>query len=188
MLLICQNMLADGYRRMYNVKNKKYEYTGKTLFDSNIKIVRREIKKIEDINKLKELSRKEKNRYDRIGFHEAVNERISKIEKYNRVIEKGVIDIHILDKLVNDVPYCDRDRTKKNFSKDVRVTVLKRDSSTCQLCRDTSTDLICHHIIPNGPGTSDNLIMLCGSCHVIVHTLLRKKGYKYYRPKRMAWY
>ena len=73
-------MLADGYRRMYNVKNKKYEYTGKTLFDSNIKIVRREIKKIEDINKLKELSRKEKNRYDRIGFHEAVNERISKIE------------------------------------------------------------------------------------------------------------
>jgi len=168
------------------MKERPYKYSGKTLFDSNLEVVQRKIKYICDIDELKKLSEEEKKHYDRVGFHGKVKARVVEIEKQNKITKEGLIDLDVFDRLVNNVPWCDIGKGRESLTDEIRSKVFERDNQTCQLCRGNSNDAMihCHHIIPNGSATEDNLITLCTFCHDKIHMFLSKKGYRYYKPRR----
>jgi len=89
-------------------------------------------------------------------------------------------DYDLLVKLVRDVPdNLDWDKEKEKVPKNVDVRVRVRDGNRCRLCGrggDGERRLIVHHIIPNGNAEMDNLILLCGRCHAVVHELLAIAG------------
>jgi hypothetical protein len=56
----------------------------------------------------------------------------------------------------------------------LKLIVVKRDNSTCQMCFNKITNPICHHILPVrvAPDRVDdlnNLICLCRACHIKAH-------------------
>jgi len=170
--------------------SKKHNYSGKTLFDSKLEDVKKEIKCISDIDKLKKLSETEKNLLDRPGFHNAIQFRIEEIEEQHRIVKEGLIDINMFDRLVNKIPWFNADMEKQLYDKELRDAVFKRDSDACQLCKGNCGygNLHCHHIIPNGPATMANLITLCVFCHDKVHLFLSKKGYRYAKGYSRSWW
>ena len=163
---------------------KRPVYTGKTIFDSNLEIVGEKLQKINSIDKLEELSKEEKKHYNREGFYNKIKDRKNEIKEKERIMKEGIIDFEMLKKLLNDVPWYNEKKKKVNFNEKIRNNILKRDNNTCQLCKNNKVYLLCHHIIPNGSATDNNLIMLCETCHTLVHTLLKRKGYKYRRPPK----
>lgn len=92
------------------------------------------------------------------------------------------MDYDVLKRLIDNVPEKD-DRVKENFSEDTKEKVLERDGHICRACGKCD-GLKVHHIIPNGTADMSNLITLCFICHDYVHRQLRRKGYRYYIPKR----
>lgn len=160
-------------------------YTGETLFDSKLEDVKRELKYIDDIEELEKLISEEKKHFDRPGFYRTVNNRIDEIKEHQRIIREGLIDINMFDILVNKILWCRHDMEKENYNKELREAVYKRDNYTCQLCKGNSKNekLACHHIIPNGPVTMENLITLCYFCHDKIHLFLSKKGYRYAKKR-----
>jgi hypothetical protein len=49
--------------------------------------------------------------------------------------------------------------------------VKRRDGGKCVICRETHR-LFAHHVVPieqGGPDTDENLVALCGGCHLSVH-------------------
>lgn len=165
---------------------RPYRYSGKTLFDSNLESVQKKIDCIYDIDKLKELLEEEKKYYDRVGFYNKVKLRIAKIERQSRIMKEGLIDLDVFDRLVNKIPWCDPDKGREPLNNEIRSKVFERDNQTCQLCKGNSKVAMiqCHHVIPNGSATEDNLISLCPFCHDKIHMFLSKKGYRYYVPRR----
>jgi hypothetical protein len=74
-------------------------------------------------------------------------------------------------RLTKDIPgELDRKVKKERVEKDVRVQIVERDGSACQMCGlvdqygnprwDIPGKLALHHIIPNGSADPDNLITL----------------------------
>lgn len=60
--------------------------------------------------------------------------------------------------------------------KRIRVKILKRDNYECQNCNEDYKKLDVHHIIPRRielNNSSENLITLCGSCHISLENQLR---------------
>lgn len=89
----------------------------------------------------------------------------------------------LLLKLTRDIPNnLDITKSKEVIPKDVSEFIRNRDK-VCKLC-GSSKDLVVHHIIPNGPSTPDNLILLCRRCHYVVHLLLWVSG-KWKYPHRV---
>ena len=91
------------------------------------------------------------------------------------------IDYQLLLKLTKEVPTgLDTSKNKEQVTGETREEVMSRDKGSCRLCRvenpDGKTKMMIHHIIPNGPATLDNLVLLCYRCHMIVHDLLWKDG------------
>lgn len=69
-------------------------------------------------------------------------------------------------------PNVDLRRRKYEFVQ-VRPHIMERDAHACVCCGDRATQV--HHIVPlsHGGGNSpDNLIALCGACHVGFHPYL----------------
>ena len=79
----------------------------------------------------------------------------------------------------------DWNKSKEPISPEMRRMIYRRDNWTCQICWRTSASglsyiPIIHHIIPNGPATPENLILLCQRCHTIIHRVLYvTKRWKY---------
>lgn len=56
------------------------------------------------------------------------------------------------------------------FSKRTRDMIIERDEGRCRQCGAIGTEI--HHVFPkgrNGRGTFSNGILLCASCHRLVH-------------------
>ncbi len=175
---------------MKNEKKKTpFKYSGNTLFESNLETVKKKIQSISNINELKHLSEEESKYYDRPGFHNAVRSRIEEIETQNRIVTDGLIDIAVFDRLVNKIPWCDPEKEKEPLDKEIKEKIIQRDNHKCPLCKGNSNDdgLAVHHIIPNGPATEENLMLLCNFCHDKIHLFLSKKGYRYYKGQRYYW-
>lgn len=95
--------------------------------------------------------------------------------------------------LTRDIPENLDLRVKKTqITKTVRRQIIERDKSTCQICGlvcrygnpgfDVPGRLAIHHIIPNGPGTLDNVITICRYCHNAIHAILYASGKWRYVP------
>lgn len=59
-----------------------------------------------------------------------------------------------------------------------RLRILDRDSFTCQLCKDTETELHVHHTKYSGDpwnGRDSDLITYCKFCHAIVEYIKKDK-------------
>jgi len=83
----------------------------------------------------------------------------------------GCINWEVLLQLTKNIPNnLDKQKPREEIPGDVREYVKLRDK-ICRVC-GSSKDLVIHHIIPNGPSTPDNLILLCRRCHYVVHLLL----------------
>jgi len=102
------------------------------------------------------------------------------------ILECGTFDMHALkNPEVLDNPSLYQKGLKYGFY-NAKAYVLHRDKYTCQKCRGKSNDkrLHCHHIIFKSNGGSDeseNLIVLCKTCHKALHDeeiTLKKKGMK----------
>jgi len=88
-----------------------------------------------------------------------------------------MLDTTLIRKLVNEVPFYERNVKTTPFSKEVKLQIIKRDNETCKLC-NVDKEVIVHHVIPHGPATIENGISLCYKCHMIVHIYLKMfKGY-----------
>ena len=89
----------------------------------------------------------------------------------------STINLSILEKLVNDVPFAkENDNVRYPFLDETKKEIFKRDSNRCQMC--WNRDVVLHHINPHGPATKENGVTLCTMCHYIVHLYLRFiKGY-----------
>lgn len=88
--------------------------------------------------------------------------------------------LNLLDQLLNHVPFHQDGLVKETISKEMRKYVFERDSYTCRLCFSTYRQMYCHHIFPQGSADEDNLITLCVPCHIIIHILLKNKGYPFH--------
>lgn len=159
------------------------------VFDSPLIILKKEISQENNINKLMMLSSKEKKQLDRLGFHKLIRRRINiinyeaEINKYKeRFQQQGfLINLEVLDRIVNKVPWYDEEYNNREYVDDeTKNKVYIRDNNRCQLCGTERIKLLVHHIIPNYTADMDNLILLCKKCHTTVHSLLAKKGYRYY--------
>jgi ribosomal protein S27AE len=54
--------------------------------------------------------------------------------------------------------------------KEIRSEILRRDNKCCQVCGKPHSGQV-HHVIPRSQGGSnnfDNLMTLCGKCHMLV--------------------
>lgn len=63
-------------------------------------------------------------------------------------------------------------QTSERLDENLRIATLMRDGYQCQHCSQKNTRLEAHHIIytsQGGKDTLDNLITLCGKCHLKVH-------------------
>lgn len=88
----------------------------------------------------------------------------------------------VLSRLVDEVPLFDPVRVREPIPKRISDKVHVRDKA-CVVC-GSDKSLRVHHVVPNGPATPRNLVLLCRECHEFVHLKLAKKGYKFYRPWR----
>lgn len=114
---------------------------------------------------------------ERITYRIQIKKQINKL----LIIKNGVIDYDVLKKLVDDIPFHNPlFDNKENVSPLMKSIILDRDR-TCILCHGTSGNeyLDVHHVIPGTNANQDNLVLLCMSCHEIVHLLLKRKGYRY---------
>lgn len=64
----------------------------------------------------------------------------------------------------------------KDVTKKVRLEVYERDGGMCRLCKRQGEHI--HHIIPRSRAKSlinepSNLIVLCASCHNLVHSNMK---------------
>lgn len=101
--------------------------------------------------------------------------------------DKQEYNLELLLDLINRVPYgLDKKQKPEKLSKELRKEIEERDKMKCRVCGLESTwgnkgwgipgKLHCHHIIPNGPATQENLITLCVYCHDVVHLILYRMG------------
>gem|GEM_PF-3450487 len=59
---------------------------------------------------------------------------------------------------------------RRNHYRKLRRRILRRDKRVCQVCKRKGAGQI-HHIIPKSKGgkdTEENLITLCGPCHLLL--------------------
>lgn len=79
-----------------------------------------------------------------------------------------------------DLPECLDDNYKvTTLTKELRDTVYKEQNGLCWICKCKTTVPNTHHIKPDGPATRENLVMLCNTCHIWLHGLLKKYlGYR----------
>ena len=147
---------------------------GSTEYEFSCEKLKEHLEEIDDIKVLKEMRVVE----GRTTALRSIDERIRVIK-----INGGIfIDLEVFDKLVNKVPFGTRYYDRIPIAKTIQEKVFKRDHYTCRMCNGlVSRDTVCHHIIPSGKATLDNLVTICVVCHDIVHTFLGRKGYK--RPR-----
>jgi|GEM_PF-3299669 len=89
------------------------------------------------------------------------------------------LNLILLKKLVNDIPFYDSKQKNKPFSNSVKEKILKKYRFTCALCGSID-DVNAHHIEPQGSSSVSNGIVLCSMCHTIVHCYLKVfRNYKY---------
>lgn len=81
-----------------------------------------------------------------------------------------------------DVKYPDNQRFQGSSWQKKREQVIKRDLGNCQLCGCEGNEV--HHKVPyslTGDDSIDNLVLLCKSCHLHMHNIIRSSkedGYK----------
>ena len=86
-------------------------------------------------------------------------------------VNPKVISLNVTFNVGNDFPRL-KNVTRKEISQRVRIQVLDRDNSTCQLCGATIKDgvkLHVDHIVPiskGGTNDMDNLQTLCDKCNL----------------------
>ena len=102
-----------------------------------------------------------------------------------------MINYDKLKEILEAAPICDPERkdNKGTITDDIRKQILERDNHVCVICEKEKQKII-HHADPYGAATLENLYVLCFACHEYIHKILRKKGYKYYRPPtyRRGWF
>lgn len=89
-------------------------------------------------------------------------------------------------KITKDLPEFDKSNEKEEIPKEIREIIKQRDKNTCKLCGTEGSfghymsggagNIFIHHIIPNGASEPDNLLILCKTCHQLVHIMLYKLG------------
>lgn len=100
-----------------------------------------------------------------------------------------MINCEKLKEILEAAPICDPERKKNKgiIKEEVRKQILDRDNDRCVICENEDY-IIIHHKDPYGAATLENLVALCIVCHEYIHKLLRKKGYKYYKPQKYRYY
>jgi hypothetical protein len=137
----------------------------------SVKKLKEQIDVISDFNVLNKLLAKEQRKTGR----EIIKDRINRL----RIEKDGLIKLPIFDRLVNKIPYGNRDYVRTTIPKEIQDAIFKRDDNTCQLCKGVIKEsIVCHHIIPSGKAVEENLITLCSFCHDVIHMFLGRKGYK----------
>lgn len=100
------------------------------------------------------------------------------------------INMKVLRRLIKEPPLYseENDFGRKPISKEMGEYIHIRDRNTCQVCSTRGgNSLKVHHINPRGESTKNNLILICNDCHIFVHSLLRRKGYKYHIPRIISF-
>ena len=88
-----------------------------------------------------------------------------------------------LDFKSKDVKYPDKQRFQGSSWQKKREEVIERDSGKCQLCGNNGKEV--HHKVPyslTGDDSVDNLILLCKSCHLHIHNIIRSSKESDYKP------
>lgn len=91
------------------------------------------------------------------------------------VLEAGTFDAHLMKNpnLANEkVRHWGYQKGSNYGFENTKAKVLNRDNYTCQCCKTRKGNLHVHHIVYRSNGGSDeedNLIVLCKSCHDILH-------------------
>lgn len=141
--------------------------------NSNTETIKEIADEILDLEYLDIIKDFEKDGQDRESIYELLLRRSKKAR-----LELFGFDLNVLDMLLNHVPIYVEGK-KEPYSTEMRDYIYERDNYECRLCYSSWNGFHCHHIIPNGSASEDNLITLCLKCHEIVHRLLRNKGYVY---------
>lgn len=92
-----------------------------------------------------------------------------------------MINHSLLDYIIGVAPKYDKYKERLPIDDNTKSFVLKRDEK-CVICGNTER-LKCHHMQPQGESSVYNLVTVCDICHEYIHKQLRKKGYRYYRPR-----
>ena len=87
-----------------------------------------------------------------------------------------------LKQLVDNAEKTDFSKKRYYITDKVRIKVKNRDKE-CKICGKKEKkvgDLHIHHINPKEKSVENNLTILCGNCHQVVHSLLYVVGkYKF---------
>ena len=86
----------------------------------------------------------------------------------------AIEDVQVDIARLNNPDLKGKDYQKSNrLDENLRIACLMRDNYQCQVCKKKNLRLEAHHIIPKSEGGKDsitNLITLCSSCHLKVHS------------------
>jgi 5-methylcytosine-specific restriction endonuclease McrA len=93
-----------------------------------------------------------------------------------------IINHELLNYIIDKAPKYDKYKERIPFCEAIKNMILKRDDNRCRVCH-SDKQLKVHHIEPQGSINPTNLITICGDCHEYVHKQLKKKGYRYFRPR-----
>lgn len=146
-----------------------------SVLSNNINLVRNEINRINEVNVLFSLKQSEASGRNRKSVLNCIDKRIWQV-----LVEKEGINFELLGKVINSAPKYKPGLKKHPLPEEVKKEVMRRDNFRCQICK-SPFGLVLHHIEPFGESIPSNLITLCRTCHSVVHTYLRLKGYPYYK-------
>jgi len=131
------------------------------------------VREVQDLSFLDTINDIEDDGQNRAGVHNMIHKQHTRVH-----LRLHGFDMELLGLLLNSVPMYDSKKTRGAYSDILRESIFERDNFECRLCH-SNNNIVCHHIVPNGPGNDKNLITLCTSCHTCIHLLLNNKGYVY---------
>ena len=113
-------------------------------------------------------------------YEEIISELKSKLEgvegeEKDRILSKSIKKVIRLEEINKEIELINKaEKTKKrNFIKDSRCEILKIFDSECYICKEDFEPIleIHHKIALSGGGTNnlDNLVVLCPTCHRVLH-------------------
>ena len=82
-------------------------------------------------------------------------------------------DERIMKMALDRTIYFDKIIDRKEFTKEIRLSIGKRDNFQCQNCGGCSNLVIHHEDLSKNNNNLDNLILLCRGCHARLHNPLQ---------------